>query len=45
MWKVLIFQLQFLLYFQARLSLGLGMENEVIKVFFPSPPYSDTLEM
>lgn len=27
MWKVLIFQLQFLLYFQARLSLGLDMEQ------------------
>lgn len=27
MWKVLIFQLQFLLYFQTGLSLGLGREN------------------
>lgn len=35
-WKVLIFQLEFLLYFQARLSLGLGMENRSNYVlFFP----------
>lgn len=34
MWKVLIFKLQFLLYFQARLSLGLDMKNRSNYVFF-----------